>query len=71
MGQRNNITVWFENRNEITFVVSKQRFQEMDSQITLEDISDTTGGSIQLEIGSIDQNSNSSRLEAFKIYHYE
>ena len=26
-----------ENRNEITLVVSKQRFQEMDSQITLED----------------------------------
>ena len=52
-----------ENRNEITFVVSKQRFQEMDSQITLEDATDTTGGSIQLEAGSIDQNSNSSRLE--------
>ena len=52
-----------ENRNEITFVVSKQRFQEMDSQITLEDGTDTTGGSIQLEAGSIDQSSNSSRLE--------
>ena len=52
-----------ENRNEITFVVSKQRFQEMDSQITLEDGTDTTGGSIQLEAGSINQNSNSSRLE--------
>ena len=52
-----------ENRNEITFVVSKQRFQEMDSQITLEDGTDTTGGSIQLEAGSINQNSNSSKLE--------
>ena len=52
-----------ENRNEITFVVSKQRFQEMDSQITLEDATDTTGGSIQLEAGSIDQSSNSSTLE--------
>jgi len=26
-----------ENRNEITFVVSKERFQEMDSQINLEE----------------------------------
>jgi hypothetical protein len=52
-----------ENRNEITFVVSKERFQEMDSQITLEDATDTTGGSIQLEAGSIDQSLNSSKLE--------
>ena len=52
-----------ENRNEITFVVNKKRFQEMDSQITLEDATDTTGGSIQLEAGSIDQSSNSSTLE--------
>ena len=52
-----------ENRNEITLVVSKQRFQEMDSQITLEDATDTTGGSIQLEAGSINQNANSSKLE--------
>ena len=52
-----------ENRNEITFVVSKQRFQQMDSQITLEDATDTTGGSIQLEAGSINQNANSSKLE--------
>ena len=35
----------------------------MDSQITLEDATDTTGGSIQLEPGSIDQSSNSSTLE--------
>ena len=52
-----------ENRNEITFVVSKERFQEMDSQSTLEDGTDTTGGSIQLEAGSINQNANSSKLE--------
>ena len=52
-----------ENRNELTFVVNKKRFQEMDSQITLEDATDTTGGSIQLEAGSIDQSSNSSTLE--------
>ena len=51
-----------ENRNEITFVVSKERFQEMDSQITLEDATDTTGGSVLLEAGSISQDDNSSIL---------
>ena len=51
-----------ENRNEITFVVSKQRFQEMDSQITLEDETDTTGGSILLEAGSINQSTASATL---------
>ncbi len=51
-----------ENRNEITFVVSKERFQEMDSQIELEDGTDTTGGSILLESGSISQDDNSSIL---------
>ena len=43
-----------ENRNEITFVVSKEKFQQLDSQITLEDGTDTTGGSILLEAGSIE-----------------
>ena len=42
-----------ENRNEITFVVSKEKFQQLDSQISLEDGTDTTGGSILLEAGSI------------------
>jgi len=51
-----------ENRNEITFVVSKERFQEMDSQISLESGTDTTGGGILLEAGSIDQTENSSVL---------
>ena len=51
-----------ENRNEITFVVSKQRFQEMDSQINIEDGTDTTGGSVLLEAGSIDQSEASSTL---------
>ena len=52
-----------ENRNEITFVVNKKRFQELDSQITLEDGTGTTGGSILLEAGSIDQTTSSSHLE--------
>ena len=51
-----------ENRNEITFVVSKQRFQELDSQVTLEDETDTTGGSILLEAGSINQSALSATL---------
>ena len=51
-----------ENRNEITFVVSKQRFQELDSQVTLEDETDTTGGSILLEAGTLDQSSLSATL---------
>ena len=52
-----------ENRNEITFVVNKKRFQELDSQISLEDATGTTGGSILLEAGSIDQTTSSSHLE--------
>jgi len=63
-GEREIITQFgLENRNEITFVVNKKRFQEMDSQITLEDGTGTTGGSIQLEAGTIDQTITSSRLE--------
>ena len=43
-----------ENRNEITFVVHKKRFQEMDRQVQIEDATDTTSsGSILLEAGSI------------------
>ena len=52
-----------ENRNEITFVVSKQRFQEMDSQITFEDETGTTGGSVLLEAGSIPRSSLSAVLD--------
>ena len=63
-GEREIITQFgLENRNEITFVVNKKRFQELDSQITLEDGTGTTGGSIQLEAGTIDQTTSSSRLE--------
>ena len=47
-----------ENRNEITFVVSKERFQQMDSQINLEE----GEGSIALEAGSVDQSGDSSTL---------
>jgi len=50
-----------ENRNEVTLVVSKERFQEMDSQINLEE----GEGSIALESGTIDQTGNSSNLSSF------
>ena len=55
-----------ENRNEITFVVSKERFQEMDSQIVIESGTDTTGGGILLETGSIDQSENFSELTSIQ-----
>ena len=55
-------TFGLENRNEITFVVSKERFQEMDSQFTIESGTDTTGGGILLEVASISQTGSSSTL---------
>ena len=55
-----------ENRNEITFVVSKEKFQQLDSQISLEDGTDTTGGSILLEDGNI-QVSNLTTLSKYFI----
>ena len=62
-GDKEIITTFgLENRNEITFVVSKERFQEMDSQFVIESGTDTTGGGILLETGSIDQSENSSTL---------
>ena len=51
-----------ENRNEITFVVSKERFQELDRQVQIESGTDSTGGSILLETGTIDQSGDSSVL---------
>ena len=63
-GEKEIITQFgLENRNEITFVVSKQRFQEMHSQITLEDGTVSTGGSILLEAGSIPRSSLSAVLD--------
>jgi len=52
-----------QNLSEATFVVNKERFQELDRQIQIQDATDTSsGGSIQLEAGSIDQSSLSSTL---------
>ena len=52
-----------ENRNELKLVVHKTRFQDLTKQIQIESGTDTTGGSIQLESGTIDQSSDSSVLE--------
>lgn len=52
-----------QNLSEATFVVNKSRFQELDRQMQIEDATDTSsGGSIQLESGTIDQSSSSSTL---------
>ena len=51
-----------ENRNEITFVVSKERFQVLDRQVQLESGTDTTGGSILLETATIDDQSGNSSI---------
>ena len=52
-----------QNLSEATFVVNKERFQELDRQIQIQDGTDTSsGGSIQLEAGTIDQSSSSSIL---------
>ena len=52
-----------QNLSEATFVVNKERFQELDSQVQIESATDTSsGGSIQLETGTIDQSSSSSTL---------
>ena len=52
-----------ENRNELTLVVHKERFQDLTKQIQIESDTDTTGGSILLESGTIDQSSDHSVLE--------
>ena len=52
-----------ENRNELTLVVHKERFQDLTKQIQIESGTDSTGGSILLESGTIDQSGNSSELE--------
>ena len=52
-----------ENRNELTLVVHKDRFQDLTKQIQIESDTDTTGCSILLESGTIDQSSDHSVLE--------
>ena len=52
-----------ENLSEVTFVVNKTRFQELDRQMQIETATDTTsGGSILLEEATIDQSDDSTTL---------
>ena len=43
-----------QNLSEATFVVAKERFQDLTKQITIESGTDTLGGSILLEDGTLD-----------------
>ena len=52
-----------ENRNELTLVVHRERFQDLTKQIQIESDTDTTGGAIVLESGTIDQSEDHSVLE--------
>ena len=52
-----------QNLSEVTFVVNKTRFQELDRQMQIETATDTTsGGSILLEEATIDQSDDSTTL---------
>ena len=52
-----------QNLSEATFVVNKERFQELDTQVQIESGTDTSSsGSLLLESGSVDQTSSSSTL---------
>ena len=54
-GERELMTKFgLQNLSEVTFVVAKHRFQELTKQITIEDGTDTTGGSILIEAGTLD-----------------
>ena len=52
-----------QDMSAVTFVVSVPRFQTLSNQISIEDGTDTTGGAILLDSGTIDQTSSSSTLE--------
>ena len=53
-GERELITQFgLQELSEATFVVSKSRYQELTKQFTIEEGTDTTGGSIVLESGTL------------------
>ena len=54
-----------QNLSEATFVVAKERFQTMDSQLRIEDATDTTGGSILQESGTSD---STEKLDGSSFY---
>ena len=52
-----------ENRNELTLVVHRERFQDLTKQLQIESGTDDTSGSVLLESATIDQSENFSQLE--------
>ena len=65
-GERELITQFgLQNLSEATFVVAKDRFQTMDSQLRIEDGTDTTGGSILQESGTSD---STEKLDGSSFY---
>ena len=65
-GERELMTQFgLQNLSEATFVVAKDRFQTMDSQMRLEDGTDTTGGSILQESGTSD---STEKLDGSSFY---
>ena len=51
-----------QDMSAVTFVVSVPRFQTLSNQIAIESGTDTTGGAILLDSGTIDQSTSSSVL---------
>ena len=57
-----------QNLSELTFVVAKHRFQQYTKQIRIESGTDTTGGAILLESGTIDMSSDAIVFEGSDFY---
>jgi hypothetical protein len=57
-----------QDLSEITFVVAKHRFQELTKQFNIEDGTDTTGGSILIESGTVDNSDNAVTFEGSDFY---
>ena len=57
-----------QNLSELTFVVAKHRFQQYTRQIRIESGTDTTGGAILLESGTIDMSSDAIVFEGSDFY---
>ena len=57
-----------QNLSDVTFVVAKHRFQQLTKQITIERGTDTTGGAILLESGTIDMSSDAIVFEGETFY---
>ena len=57
-----------QNLSDVTFVVAKHRFQQYTRQIRIESGTDTTGGAILLEAGTIDMSSDAIVFEGSDFY---